>query len=133
MVFKLGEKELNLTFGMHVSEMLMVEAINETAKGSQSKLQNTAYFAATIVFLGHQNWCLGHDAEPLVTRGEIYQHIDENSDSEEFALELQKVLVEYNNSRAAKKINDATEQLKKKLIEIQQESGKKSEPLPSEY
>lgn len=133
MVFKLGEKELNLTFGMHVSEMLMVEAINETAKGTQSKLQNTAYFAATIVFLGHQNWCLGHDAEPLVSRGEIYQHIDENSDSEEFALELQKVLVEYNNSRAAKKINDATESLKKKLTEIQKESGKKLETLPSEY
>jgi len=133
MVFKLGEKELNLTFGMHVSEMLMAEAINETAKGTQSKLQNTAYFAATIVFLGHQNWCLGHDAEPLVTRGEIYQHIDENSDSEAFAFELQKVLVEYNNSRAAKKINDATEGLKKKLNEIQSESGKRLEPSPSEY
>ena len=121
MQIQIAGKELNLTFGLHLGEMLMQEASGKQRIG-------TINFMAMLLFYAHENWCLGHDANPVLTKGQIFSYLEENNADAMLAVELQKVLQAYTDSKPAQAINAAaaTEGKKKEPAIV------KSEPSPSE-
>ncbi len=114
---KINDKTLKLHFGLHVSEMLVQDA----------NPKSTVEFMATLVYLAHENYCLGWDAVKQVTRGEIFRWIEGNMHNNEAANALKAVIDDYTASKPAQAIlSAASEADKKKLV------GEASEPLPSE-
>jgi hypothetical protein len=66
-----------------------------------------------LLFFSHENYCLGHDMNPLLSRGQIYQWLEENNNDEPTALELKKVLDAYAASKPAQIIEEVGNAAKK--------------------
>ena len=95
---------------MHLGEMLISHASGKKSFG-------TIEFMAFLIYYAHENYCLGFDEVPKVSRGEVFTFLEDNNNDINLANELQKVLVAYNESKPAQQINEVNEAVaaKKKL------------------
>ena len=107
-------KLLKLRIGLHLGEMLVKIA---KAKGIGKETFGTIEFMAMLIFYAHENYCLGYDETPSVTRGEVFMFLEDNNNDPVLADTLLKVLAEYNKSKVAQTITEAgSEPAKKKIV-----------------
>lgn len=100
MVLNLGGKELQLRFGLHLGEMLIAEATGKQKIG-------TLQFMAMLIFYAHENYCLGYDMQPVMSKGAIFAYLEDNSADEALAKQLQVVLTAYNDSKTGQTFSEA--------------------------
>ena len=102
-------KTLKLRIGLHLGEMLVANARGKDKFG-------TIEFMAMLIFYAHENYCLGYDETPSVTRGEVFMFLEDNNNDPVLADTLLKVLAEYNKSKVAQTITEAGSEPAKKKI-----------------
>lgn len=126
---KINGKEVLVKFGMHLQESLF-------ASFKAGDLLGTLKFATVIIYYGHENWALGADLPVVVTKGEVFNWLEDAyspEGSQEAAQALNGLLAAYADSSVAQRIKDAgdkaqeaSESAKKKLV------GEMSEVLQPE-
>ena len=109
MQIEIAGKQLQLRFGMHLGEMLLKDATGKKHIG-------TLQFMAALIYYAHENYCLGHDLTPAVTKGEVFTYLEDNGNDEALVKQLADVVVAYNDSKPAQVFNEAAKPAAKKKL-----------------
>ena len=115
---------LRLTYGMHTLERL-------ATLPDVQRLTYHVYFLSRLIAFAHENYCKGHDTEPLMDAGSIFDYLEENIGDKELGEALLKVTQKWNESQPAKALVKANDDLKKKIAETGK-TGDQSDVTPSE-
>ena len=113
---------LRLTYGMHTLERLLT--------CDAEKFNYANYYLSRLIAYAHENYCKGHDMDPLLDAGAVFDYLEDNLSNKEMAEQLLAVATKWNESQPAKALNEANEQLKKKVAEAQ--TGEKLDSSPTE-
>lgn len=127
-------KEVLVRFGRHLQEKMFVGFENGERPSSLS-------FMLSIIYYGNENWGLGADKAPVVSKSEVFNWLEDiYTDETRVAdrAECDNLMDAYNGSAIAKRIAEANkasngegdEGAKKKLPLSETSPGEKSELLP---